>query len=65
MKEEKCPYCGSKNFVNARQSGYTNIRADKTWTFKEQVLYHIICLDCGTVVRSYVKFPEQFVIKGK
>lgn len=65
MKEEKCPYCGGKNFVSARQDGYANISADKTWTFKDQILYHTVCLDCGTVVRSYVKHPEELIIKGK
>jgi len=65
MKEEKCPYCGSKNFVNARQDGYAAIGADKTFTFKIQDLYHIVCLDCGTIVRSYVKYPEKLIIKGK
>ena len=65
MKEEKCPYCGSKEFIEAKQEGYAEVRpTNKTLTFKSQILYHIICLNCGTVIKSYVKNPKRLVTKN-
>lgn len=66
MKQEKCPYCGSKKFVNGVQDGYSKIFPEgKTFTLKSQVLYHTICLDCGTVVKSFVKNPSKLITKSK
>lgn len=54
-----CPYCGCKKTAVGVQSGYASIRRDKTFTLKSQALYHEICLDCGTVLRSFVKRPQD------
>lgn len=55
-----CPYCGGKKFVVGKQDGYAVISPENALTIlKSQKLYHEICLDCGTVVRSYVKKPEK------
>lgn len=55
-----CPYCGGKKFALGVQDGYAVVYpADKFFSFKSRKLYHEICLDCGTVVRSYVKNPEK------
>ncbi|MCM1052863.1 MAG: hypothetical protein NC483_02670 [Ruminococcus sp.] len=64
MNKEICPYCGGKEFVKAKHNGYGNVYpASKRITTKEQKLYHIICLDCGTVVRSFVKNPRKLETK--
>ena len=60
---EKCPHCGSCNNVIGKQSGYARVTANKCVTFKEQTLYHIICLDCGTIIRSFIKNPKRLVVK--
>lgn len=61
---EKCPYCGKQEFVEGKQEGYGSIApANKVLTFKSQILYHIICLNCGAVVKSYVKEPQKIVTK--
>ncbi len=61
---EKCPYCGKLEFVEGKQEGYGSIApANKIFSFKSQTLYHIICLNCGAVVKSYVKEPKQIVTK--
>jgi len=66
MKEEKCPYCGSTEFVEGRQTGYAAVEpASKIFTFKSQALYHKICLNCGSVVKSYVKNPNVLKINKK
>ncbi len=61
--KDKCPYCGKSNTVVARQNGYARISADKACTFKTQTLYHIICRECGTVIRSFVKKPGKLVLR--
>lgn len=62
--EEKCPYCGKQEFVEGKQEGYANIApANKVWTFKSQTLYHLICLNCGAIVKSFVKNPKKLVTK--
>lgn len=63
-KNEKCPYCGSNKNVIGVQSGYASVSANKSLTFKTQILYHVICLDCGSVIRSFVKNPEKLVINN-
>ncbi len=61
--EEKCPYCGGEKFVEGKQEGYASVGpANKTFTFKSQTLYHKICLNCGAVVKSYVKNPKKIVV---
>ena len=53
----KCPYCGKEEFVTGKQGAvYAGV---KNSVLKERALYHEICVNCGTVVRSYVKNPEK------
>lgn len=61
----KCPYWGGEEFVEGVQSsGYAQISpANKTFTLRSEKLYHVICLKCGTIVRSYVNNPENLVTK--
>lgn len=67
MKDvEKCPYCGKEEFVEGVQGGYAAIApATKVLTFKSAALYHVICLNCGAIVKSYVKDPKKLVTKKK
>lgn len=58
-KKDKCQHCGSQRFVTGRQSGYGGITPNKSFTMRNQILYHIVCVDCGTVVRSYVERPDK------
>lgn len=63
---EKCPYCGNTKFVEGVHCGYATIKpVDKIFTMKETNLYHIICLNCGAVIKSYVKKPEKLVTKKR
>ena len=63
QKIQKCPYCEGKEFVEAVQSGYSALApVDKILTFKSQALYHIICFNCGAVIKSYVKNPKKLVV---
>lgn len=57
-KEDVCPYCGGTEMVLGRQIAKGGVRPEKI-SIKEIPLHHIICANCGTVVRSYVEYPEQ------
>lgn len=53
----KCPYCGKEEFITGKQSAaYAGITIS---LLKERAVYHEICVNCGTIARSYVKNPEK------
>ena len=61
IKIEKCPFCGHTEFVEARQ-----IRAEAYVSGESlmgQELKHIVCRQCGSVVRSFVEDPEALLKK--
>jgi predicted nucleic-acid-binding Zn-ribbon protein len=61
-KIQFCPYCGGTGFVIGKQEDYASVTpADRALTLKSQKLYHIICLNCGSVVRSYVENPSKLI----
>lgn len=64
-KQEKCSYCGCENNVIGIQTSYGRVCADTRMLLNGQALYHVICLECGSVVRSFVKNPERLVVKKK
>jgi len=60
-----CPYCASSELFEALQEGYGGIYATSNMTFGSRCpLYHLVCRNCGTIVRSYVKEPEK-ILKRK
>lgn len=61
MKEKKCFHCGEEKFGYGKQSSYGSIYPARVFSFNSQKLMHKICLNCGTVVRSYVLKPEKFI----
>lgn len=66
MNNEKttCPYCGCTDIIVGKQAGYAAVIPEKEKTiFHGQMLYHDICRQCGTIVRSYIKEPEKFAGK--
>ena len=59
IKIVECPFCGSLEFVEGVHTGYGAINGSGLFTGAD--LYHQICRDCGSVVRSYVKNPEKLL----
>ena len=55
----KCPYCGKEEFAEAKARFVSPVDDG----FHGSVLYHTICLGCGTVVRSYIKDISPFIKK--
>lgn len=61
---KECPYCGNDTFGKGRQMAQGNIQSTKG-VLKGVLssgthLYHTICLDCGSIVRSYVEKTDIF-----
>lgn len=59
---KKCPYCGNEETVIGKQTGYATVAANKAISIRSENLYHVICLKCGSVLKSYVKNPENLKI---
>ena len=57
-----CPYCGGIEFIEAYQDYYGAITAVEN-KLGGCALYHSVCRNCGSVVRSYVKDPEKLLNK--
>ena len=61
QKQDICPRCSGTETVEA----LSNAAITKTRTIlpRQKNLYHIICLNCGTVIRSYIEYPEDWAEK--
>lgn len=59
-----CPYCGSTEMIETLQSGYAAIYAADHQIGGDS-LYHTVCRNCGTVLRSYVKEPELLLKRSE
>ena len=65
-KKDICPYCGCEEVVIGRQRSNAKVEPlERHFVLREQELYHVICLKCGSVIRSYVKKPEKLKCKKK
>ena len=57
-----CPYCGGNEIITCCQSYYGAVKAlCNKWGGDS--LYHSVCRNCGSVLRSYVKEPEKLLKK--
>lgn len=55
-----CPYCGGTEVIESLQDAYAAVTAvNNKWGGTG--LYHSICRNCGSVIRSYVKDPEKLL----
>ena len=61
IKIARCPFCGGNEFIEARQiQGEAYVSAQALFG---QELKHTICRNCGSVVRSFVEYPENLLKK--
>ena len=59
-KQDICPHCGGTETVAAKQTGQGSVVSKEALTLiSGQPLFHVVCLNCGTVIRSYVKYPKH------
>ena len=58
--EEKdiCKHCGGETFIELLQDGGGYGEARKAGSWIKEIIYHITCESCGTILRSYVN-PEK------
>lgn len=56
--QDICPYCHGQNFVLARQRPDGKLVYSEIVTLEPGSLYHILCLNCGTVVRTFMDDPS-------
>lgn len=59
IEVKECPYCRGTEFGKGSQRGYAKI-VTGAFDFIGDNLYHIICSNCGSIVRSYVENPDKF-----
>ncbi|MBR7081383.1 MAG: hypothetical protein IKI49_01560 [Oscillospiraceae bacterium] len=57
-----CPYCGGSEMIEGVQCGYVAILETSSRCIGCG-LFHSVCRNCGSVVRSYVKEPEKLLKK--
>lgn len=60
IRDDRCPYCEGSEFIKGKHEGYGAVQSlESVWL--SQTLYHVICRQCGSVVRSYVQNPEKLI----
>ena len=60
QKKDICPYCGgTKTVVGKQYSQAAVFRLNAKFMHGGTPLLHIICRDCGTVIRSCVESPSN------
>lgn len=66
-----CPYCGGNNIEEGivwsmtAQSGNVGLAYKMGFIIGTESVYSDLCLDCGTIVRSYVREPNKKWYKKK
>lgn len=64
IKMTKCRFCGGTEFITGYQNFYGAVYSAESFV-RSATLYHTICRNCGSVVRSYVKDPEKLLKKSE
>ena len=64
VKIEKCQYCGGEEFIEGEEGSYGSVVVS-TGGFHQQVLFAVVCRDCGSVVRTFCKNPEKLYPKNE
>ncbi|MCR4795369.1 MULTISPECIES: hypothetical protein [Ruminococcus] len=62
IKMTKCRFCGGTEFITGYQNFYGAVYSAESM-LRSSSLYHTICRECGSVVRTYVKDPEKLLKK--
>lgn len=62
IKIDVCPFCNGTEFISAYQTAGGSLQSEERLLGGAD-LKHIICRNCGSVVRSYVENPEKLLKK--
>ncbi|MGC6767856.1 hypothetical protein ACYSNR_11565 [Enterococcus sp. LJL128] len=61
MKADVCQYCGGLETVRAKQVHEGKVIPENALLMiSGETLHHVICKDCGTVIRSFVTSTDIF-----
>lgn len=60
-----CPYCRGRNFILAQQTTDGTLTCQEITTLEPGRLYHLVCLNCGTIVRTFVEDPGVLLTTEK
>lgn len=63
-KTDKCPYCGSSNFVSGYQMGQGSLMTNKMGISGSRI-EHLICKDCNMIIGSRVEKTSGFKAVSK
>ena len=63
QKQDICPHCGGRETLAAKQEGHGAIYPRKGIFSFGKTLHHVVCKDCGTVIRSYIEDPQDWAKK--
>ena len=63
IRMTKCRFCGGTEFITGYQNFYGAVYSADSLLHSAS-LYHTICRDCGSIVRSFVKDPEKLLKKS-
>ena len=58
---KECRICGGTEFVTASTSGYGSVSGESCWS--GEMVRHIICLRCGSILHSYVEYPTRLLTR--
>lgn len=58
IRVKECPFCGGGEFTKGIQFAQGSVMKESA-IGDGQRMYHIFCVKCGSVVRSYVEYPKK------
>lgn len=58
---KECRICGGTEYVTATQAYYGAVSGESA--LSGEMLHHIVCLNCGSVLHSYVEFPTRLLTR--
>lgn len=62
IRMTKCRFCGGTEFITGYQNFQGAVYSSES-LMRSVSLYHTICRNCGSVVRSFVNDPEKLLRK--
>ncbi len=63
VKIEKCPFCGGEELIESTVSSMVSGVCVANGETRRAILFATVCRDCGSVVRTYCKDPENLYPK--
>ena len=59
MTVQACPKCGANEIGKGKQNSYANMFPVGKMSLGSEI-EHLLCMNCGYIIESYVKNPRKF-----